>query len=168
NIQKISGWPLRLLSVACLSLAAKLEEPLVPSLVDLQVEEGGKFIFEPRTIKRMELLVLTVMDWRLRSVSPFCYIAFFSRKIDPSGSCSGILTSGAKEIILSTIKESSRLIEYRPSCVAAAAVLYAATDLPSLSFLTAQHAVSWSDGLHKEHIMSCYQVMNEMGSKSNS
>lgn len=33
----MNGWPLQLLSVACLSLAAKMEEPLVPSLLDLQV-----------------------------------------------------------------------------------------------------------------------------------
>ena len=36
-LQQANGWPQQLLSVACLSLAAKMEEPLVPSLVDLQV-----------------------------------------------------------------------------------------------------------------------------------
>jgi len=36
-LQQTSGWPLQLLSVACLSLAAKMEETLVPSLLDLQV-----------------------------------------------------------------------------------------------------------------------------------
>jgi len=35
--QESNGWPLQLLSVACLSLAAKMEEPLVPSLLDFQV-----------------------------------------------------------------------------------------------------------------------------------
>ncbi|XP_038978735.1 cyclin-D2-1-like [Phoenix dactylifera] len=55
-----NGWALQLLSVACLSLAAKMEETLVPSLLDLQVE-GARFIFEPRTICRMELLVLTAL-----------------------------------------------------------------------------------------------------------
>lgn len=35
--QQTNGWPMQLLSVACLSLAAKMEEPLVPSLLDLQV-----------------------------------------------------------------------------------------------------------------------------------
>lgn len=35
--QQANGWPMQLLSVACLSLAAKMEEPLVPSLLDLQV-----------------------------------------------------------------------------------------------------------------------------------
>lgn len=33
----MNGWPLQLLAVACLSLAAKMEERLVPSLLDLQV-----------------------------------------------------------------------------------------------------------------------------------
>nr|GMC77716.1 cyclin-D1-1 [Ipomoea batatas] len=63
----INGWLLQLLSVACLSLAAKMKEPLVPYLLDLQVE-GAKYIFEPKTIRRMEFLVLTVLDWRLRNM----------------------------------------------------------------------------------------------------
>ncbi|KAF6159230.1 hypothetical protein GIB67_032001 [Kingdonia uniflora] len=32
-----NGWPLQLLSVACLSLAAKMKELLVPSLLDIHV-----------------------------------------------------------------------------------------------------------------------------------
>lgn len=34
-----NGWALQLLSVACLSLGAKMEETLVPTLLDLQVVE---------------------------------------------------------------------------------------------------------------------------------
>lgn len=41
-LQQTNGWPLQLLSVACLSLAAKMEEPLVPSLLDLQVSIHSK------------------------------------------------------------------------------------------------------------------------------
>ncbi|KAK6133715.1 hypothetical protein DH2020_032625 [Rehmannia glutinosa] len=145
--REFNGWALQLLSVACLSLAAKMEEPLVPSLLDLQVE-GAKFIFEPRTIQRMELLVLRVLDWRLRSISPFCYLRFFALKIDPTGTYAEFLTTRAKEVILSTIKETS-LFEYRPSCVASATILYAANDIPKFSFITAQHAESWCDGLQK-------------------
>ncbi|PQM39345.1 cyclin-D2-1 isoform X1 [Prunus yedoensis var. nudiflora] len=47
-------WPFQLLSVACLSLAAKMEEPNVPFILDLQIFEP-KFMFEPRTVQRMEL-----------------------------------------------------------------------------------------------------------------
>ncbi|KAK4481876.1 hypothetical protein RD792_012787 [Penstemon davidsonii] len=160
HLPKLNGWPIQLLSVACLSLAAKMEEPLVPSLLDLQVE-GAKFIFESRNIQRMELLVLRVLDWRLRSISPFCYLSFFALKIDPTGTYTGFLTSRAKEIILSTVKETS-FLKYRPSCIAAATILSAAYDLPNFSFITVQHAESWCDGLLKDNVMSCYQFIQQM------
>ncbi|KAK9027658.1 hypothetical protein V6N11_067483 [Hibiscus sabdariffa] len=155
-----SGWPLQLLSTACLSLAAKMEEPLVPSLIDLQVE-GAKYIFEPKTIQRMELLVLTVLDWRLRSVTPFSFIDFFACKLDPTATFLGFLISRASNIILSNIKEAS-FLEYRPSSIAAAAILCAANEIPNLSLFNPEHAESWCDGLSKEKILSCYRLMQEL------
>ncbi|CAI9785179.1 unnamed protein product [Fraxinus pennsylvanica] len=162
QLPKMNGWPAQLLSVACLSLAAKVEEPLVPSLLDLQVE-GAKFIFEPRNILRMELVVLRVLDWRLQSISPFSFLSFFAHKIDPTGTNTGFLTSRATEIILSNIQETS-FLEYRPSCIAAATILCAANDLPHFSLVTAQHAESWCDGLHKDQINSCHQLMQQTAS----
>ncbi|CAA2934778.1 cyclin-D1-1 [Olea europaea subsp. europaea] len=159
QLPKMNGWPAQLLSVACLSLAAKVEEPLVPSLLDLQVE-GAQFIFEPRNIQRMELLVLRVLDWRLQSISPFSFLSFFAHKIDPTGNYTGFLTSRATEIILSNIQETN-FLEYRPSCIAAATILCAANDLPHFSLVTAQHAESWCDGLHKDKITSCRQLMQQ-------
>ncbi|GLT36504.1 hypothetical protein SLA2020_108770 [Shorea laevis] len=154
------GWPMQLLSVACLSLAAKMEEPLVPSLLDLQVE-GPEYIFEPKTIRRMEFLVLSVLDWRLRSVTPFSFIDFFAVKINPTGTFVGFLISRATEIILSNIKEAS-FLEYWPSSIAAAAMLCAANEIPNLSLVNPEHAESWCDGLSKEKIISCYRLMQEL------
>ncbi|CAA2934823.1 cyclin-D1-1 [Olea europaea subsp. europaea] len=159
QLRKMNGWPVQLLTVACLSLAAKVEEPLVPSLLDLQVE-GAKFIFEPRNIQRMELLVLRVLGWRLQSISPFSFLSFFAHKIDPTGTYTGFLTSRATEIILSIIQETS-FLEYRPSCIAAATILCAANDLPHFSLVTAQHAESWCDGLHKDKIINCHRLMRQ-------
>ncbi|KAK2985327.1 hypothetical protein RJ640_029471 [Escallonia rubra] len=155
-----NGWPLQLLSVACLSLAAKMEEPLVPSLLDLQVE-SAKYIFEPRTIQRMELVVLSVLDWRLRSVTPFSFISFFAYKLDSTGTYTGFLISRATEIILSNIQEAS-FLEYWPSCIAAATVLCAANDIPNFSRVNAELAESWCDGLSKEKIVSCYRIIQEI------
>ncbi|KAL1550902.1 cyclin-D1-1-like [Salvia divinorum] len=164
HLPKMNGWPFQLLSVACLSLAAKMEEPIVPSLLDLQVE-SSKFIFEPKNIQRMELLVLRVLEWRLRSISPFWYLSFFALKIDPTATYTGFLVSRAKEVILSTMQEVS-FIEYRPSCVAAAAMLTAANDLPKFSVISAQHAESWSDGLDKESITRCHQLIQKVAGKN--
>ncbi|KAF2302469.1 hypothetical protein GH714_036462 [Hevea brasiliensis] len=146
-LKQTSGWPMQLLSVACLSLAAKMEEALVPSLLDLQVE-GAKYIFEPRTIRRMELLVLSVLDWRLRSVTPFSFLGFFACKIDSTGDYIGFLISRATEIILSNMQEAS-FLEYWPSSIAAAAILCAANEIPNLSLVDPENAESWCDGLSK-------------------
>nr|XP_048319220.1 cyclin-D1-1 [Ziziphus jujuba var. spinosa] len=160
RLPQTNGWPLQLLSVACLSLAAKMEEPLVPSLLDLQVE-GAKYIFEPRTIRRMELLVLGVLDWRLRSITPFSFIGYFACKLDSTGTFLGFLISRATEIILSNIQEAS-FLEYWPSCIAAAAILSAAGDIPDFSMVNPEKAQSWCDGLSKEKIISCYRLMKEL------
>ncbi|MED6143630.1 hypothetical protein PIB30_007935 [Stylosanthes scabra] len=165
QLPQTSGWSLQLLSVACLSLAAKMEEPLVPSVLDLQVE-GAKYIFEAPTILRMELLVLTVLDWRLRSVTPLSFLAFFAGKIDSAGTFTAFLISRATQIILSNIQEAS-FLAYRPSCIGAAAILCAANEIPNWSLVKPENAESWCQGLTKEKIIGCYQLMQELVIHSN-
>ncbi|GAB2278134.1 hypothetical protein Dimus_012831 [Dionaea muscipula] len=155
--QHENGWPLQLLSVACLSLAAKMEEPLVPSLLDLQVE-GAKYIFHTNTIQRMELLVLGALDWRLRLITPFSFIGFFAYKLDPRGTHMGFLLARAKVFILSNLQESS-FLDHLPSSIAAAAILCAASEIPNLSFVTPEQAESWCDGLNKDKVFQCYRLM---------
>ncbi|XP_016548114.1 cyclin-D1-1 isoform X2 [Capsicum annuum] len=158
-LKQTNGWPLQLLSVACLSLAAKMEEPLVPSLLDLQVE-GAKYIFEPKTIQRMEFLVLRILDWRLRSITPFSFLSFFAYKLDSLGTFTAFLISRASQIILSNIQEAS-FLEYWPSCIAAATILCAANDLPNFSLVNAEHAESWCHGLRKDKIVGCYELVQK-------
>lgn len=160
SLPQANGWPMQLLSIACLSLAAKMEEPLVPSLVDLQVE-GTKYIFVPQTVRRMELLVLTTLDWRLRSITPFTFFHFFASKVDPSSNYIGFLISRATRIILTTIQEIS-VLHYMPSSVAVASILHAATEIPSLSVITPENAASWCQGLRKDRIIGCYQLMGKL------
>lgn len=159
SLPQTNGWPLQLLSVACLSLAAKMEEPLVPSLLDLQVE-GAKYIFEPKTIQRMEFLVLRILDWRLRSITPFSFLSFFAYKLDSLGTFTAFLISRASHIILSNIQEAS-FLEYWPSCIAAATILCAANDLPNFSLVNAEQAESWCDGLRKDKIVGCYELVQK-------
>ncbi|KAF3778806.1 Cyclin-D4-1 [Nymphaea thermarum] len=127
DLPKGKGWPVHLLAVACLSLAAKMEEPEVPNLVDLQIGEP-RYIFEARTIQRMELLVMAKLKWRLWPVTPFSFISHFVKKLDSSSALSSNrLYSKAVQLILG----ANRVIDflgYRPSCIAAAAVLCAAAD----------------------------------------
>ncbi|KAH7688804.1 cyclin D1/2/4 plant protein [Dioscorea alata] len=161
TLPQVNGWPLQLLAVSCLSLAAKMEETHVPSLVDLQVEDA-KFVFESRIIRRMELLVLTALKWRLRSVTPFTFIDFFAYKVDPSGLYIRYLVSHATQIILSTIIDVDFLNQC-PSSMAAAAIICAASESQHLNFINPSMAVKWCIGLTREGINKCYRLMQEVG-----
>ncbi|KAG1368581.1 putative Cyclin-D5-3 [Cocos nucifera] len=70
-------WVIRLLSVACLSLAAKMEEYMVPALSEYQIDG---YEFNSKAIQRMELLVLSTLEWRMSSVTPFDYLSYFTYK----------------------------------------------------------------------------------------
>ncbi|BAS96960.1 cyclin-D1-1 [Oryza sativa Japonica Group] len=155
------GWASQLLCVACLSLAAKMEESSAPPLLDLQIE-GTRFIFEPRTIQRMELIVLVELDWRLRSVTPFAFVDFFACKVGSSGRSSRILALRACQIILSAIHELE-FLNHCASSMAAAAVLFAVNESPAAmshrSSVSSESAASWCIGLTEERISSCYQLL---------
>jgi len=100
--QQRSGLPFQLLSMACLSLAVKMEESRVPFLLDLQQFEP-KFVFAPETIQRMELWVMFNLKWRLRSVTSYDYLHYFITKISFSSSeSSDQFFSAASNLILST------------------------------------------------------------------
>ncbi|KAF6154664.1 hypothetical protein GIB67_000548 [Kingdonia uniflora] len=156
-LPETNGWPLQLLSVACLSLAAKIEELLVPSLLDIQAE-SVKFIFQPRTVCRMEILVLTTLDWKLRSVTPFHFIDFFASKADSTGGFVGYLVTRATQIMLVIVRET-KFLEYWPSSVAAAVIYYGAKEIPSLSYINFGNVVSWCNGLNQDQIVGCYKLL---------
>lgn len=156
-LPQFNGWPMQLLAVACLSLAAKMEETLVPSLVGLQIEDA-KFIFEPRTVCKMEFLVLAALNWRLRSVTPFNFISCFACKADQTGAYTGFLISRATQIILATIHDVE-FLHHCPSSMAAAAILCAANEAPCLAHIDSAASAGWCIGLDEEGISSCYEVM---------
>lgn len=49
--------------------------------------------------------MLSVLDWRLRSITPFSFIYYFACKLDSTGTnYAGFLVSRASEIILSNMQ----------------------------------------------------------------
>ncbi|KAF9613016.1 hypothetical protein IFM89_004870 [Coptis chinensis] len=80
HFQKDKPWMTQLAAVACLSVAAKVEETQVPLLLDLQVEET-KYVFEAKTIQRMELLVLSTLHWRMNQVTPLSFLDHKIRRL---------------------------------------------------------------------------------------
>ncbi|CAM6084917.1 unnamed protein product [Calypogeia fissa] len=122
-----TSWKLQLLTVACMSLAAKMEETEVPFLLDLQVVEV-EHIFEARTIQRMELLVLSTLEWRMSAITPFSFIDYYFHRLGIDNTVLRSLLERVIELITRTLTNVS-FLQYRPSAIAAAAVLCALDEI---------------------------------------
>lgn len=75
---------------------------LLPVVLTMKQGDEG-LIFDAQTIQRMELLILSALNWRMRSITPFSFIYFFLSFIqfkDPTSKHS--LKDRATEIIFKT------------------------------------------------------------------
>lgn len=152
-------WAIQLLAVACLSLAAKMEERKVPALSQYSVDG-----YNPKgnVIKRLELLVLNTLKWEMGSITPFEFLHYFITKFFGDSKPPTDLFSRAIELISSILKEIS-LMDHRPSVIAAAAVLAASDD--QLTRTTMEFKInvipSWGSS-EKDHMFSCYNLLVEI------
>ncbi|PSS21260.1 Cyclin-D3-2 like [Actinidia chinensis var. chinensis] len=115
-------WMSQLAAVACLSLAAKVEETQVPLLLDLQVEES-KYVFEAKTIQRMELLVLSTLGWKMNPVTPLSFIDHIRRRLGFKTHLYSEFLRRCERLLLSLITDS-RFGCYLLSVLAAATMLH--------------------------------------------
>ncbi|KAI3758313.1 hypothetical protein L6452_05872 [Arctium lappa] len=139
------AWMMQLLAVACLSLAVKMEETELPLILDLQLG-GSRFVFEAKTIQKMELLVLTTLKWRMQAVTPFSFIHDFLGEVNDGQPTSKSLILRSTQLILCTIKEI-QFLEFRPSEIAAAVATYVvgSTQISSL--------------VQKDRVLKCVELL---------
>ncbi|XP_072076894.1 cyclin-D5-1-like [Arachis hypogaea] len=119
-LQSGKCWKMRLLSIACLTLAAKMEESEVPVLTEFQSED---YCFENKVIQRMELLVLSTLEWNMVMITPLVFLPYFITKLCNESQTCHVL-SKTIQIIFTLIQEVN-LMDHRPSVIAAAATLVA-------------------------------------------
>ncbi|KAF2309765.1 hypothetical protein GH714_004993 [Hevea brasiliensis] len=122
QLQSEKPWMTQLAAVACLSLAAKMEETQVPLLLDLQVEDS-RYVFEAKTIQRMEILVLSTLQWRMNPVTPLSFLDFISRRLGLKDYLCSEFLRRCERIVLSIITDS-RCMAYLPSVIATATMLH--------------------------------------------
>ncbi|KAG6409235.1 hypothetical protein SASPL_132269 [Salvia splendens] len=152
SIDEEQSWAMRLLSMACLSLAAKVEEIRVPALSEFCVED---YNFESSVIQRMELLVLNALGWKMGSLTPFSFTTFFASKFCDNN-------SPPKKLAFKSQGSYFGLSE-RPSVISAAATLLVldqelTKDALHLKIgcLTPLHSYN------SDTIISCYNSFQEM------
>ncbi|XP_044510606.1 cyclin-D3-1-like [Mangifera indica] len=122
HFQRDKPWMTQLVAVACISLAAKVEETQVPLLLELQVE-GSKYVFEAKTIQRMEILILSTLKWKMNPVTPLSFLDYFTRRLGLKDYILGDFIKRCELIIL-TIISDSRFMHYLPSVMGTATMLH--------------------------------------------
>ncbi|KAM2593159.1 hypothetical protein FF1_043035 [Malus domestica] len=153
----------RLLSVVCLSLAAKMEE-LDVKLPPLSQYAAGDYSFPGHFVRTTELAFLDHLDWRLSLITPFAFLGYLISKLcqgpasDVKSRIEGHLLSGMTEI---------NLMHHRPSAVAAAATLMAADQKLTREAVEVMiKSVPDLNFLEIEAVFLCYNRMQEKELKS--
>ncbi|CAA0829242.1 Cyclin-D5-1 [Striga hermonthica] len=152
-------WTNRILSVACLSLAAKMEESKARPLIEYRVEG---YDFQGIAIQKMELCVLHELEWKMGVLTPFAYLNYFTAKFCTEKSRLHEIATRAAELVMAIVEEINAA-ENRPSIIAAASVLTAYDhNLESAVLEDKINSIpSWGSP-EKDLAFSCYRLLQEI------
>ncbi|KAG8063160.1 hypothetical protein GUJ93_ZPchr0003g17512 [Zizania palustris] len=149
-------WAQQLLTVACLSIAAKVEETTILHALELQVCNPA-YMFEAKTIQRMEIIILSTLKWRMQAVTPFSYIDHFLDRMSEGKPLTYELLSRCSELIMGTMK-AIEFLKFRPSEIATAvAMSVVAQGNPGFSSV-----VLTPIPVDKGNVGKCHQALQEM------
>ncbi|XP_052191764.1 cyclin-D3-1 [Diospyros lotus] len=163
HFQTEKPWMIQLAAVTCLSLAAKVEETQVPLLLDLQMET--KYAFEAKTIQRMELLVLSTLQWRMNPVTPLSFLDHIIRRLGLKTHLHWEFLRRCERLLLSVVSDS-RSVGYLPSVLATATMLHGIHQVEPGNSIQYQNQLLSVLKLNREKVNDCYQLILELSSTS--
>ncbi|XAR53690.1 hypothetical protein NMG60_11022340 [Bertholletia excelsa] len=156
--QQGKKWIARLLAVSSLSLAAKMKNLQLP-LSDIQGHDG--FNFDAQSVQRMELHILATLNWRMRSITPFSFLHFFLSLCDfEDPQLTQAVKDRASDIIF-RCHYDIKLLEYKPSIIAASALLCVSQDLLPQQFPCFKSAIFSCEFVNKERLLKCFSALQD-------
>ncbi|XVF36336.1 hypothetical protein REPUB_Repub19eG0049600 [Reevesia pubescens] len=163
RFQSEKPWMTQLAAVACLSLAAKVEETQVPLLLDLQAEES-KYVFEAKTIQRMEILVLSTLQWKMNPVTPLSFLDYIARRLGLKDHLCWEFLRRCDRILLSVISDS-RFMCYLPSVMATATMLHVVDSVEPNLRVEYQNQLFGILGIDKDKVDECCKLIIELAKR---
>ncbi|CAI0557447.1 unnamed protein product, partial [Linum tenue] len=157
---KDKPWMIQLVAVTCLSLAAKVEETDVPLLLDLQVEET-KYVFEAKTIQRMELLVLSSLGWKMHPVTPISFVDHIVRRLGLKSNVHWEFLNQCHHLLLCLVSDS-RSVRYKASVLATATMMHVIDQVEHFNPIDYQTQLLAVLNISKEDVKECYEVIMEV------
>ncbi|KAL3833255.1 hypothetical protein ACJIZ3_007991 [Penstemon smallii] len=154
-------WLVQIISVACLSLATKMEESQVPKLSEYRVN-GCEF--EGYLVQRTELLVLKTLEWKMSWITPSDFLNYFIYKF--CGEVRHKELVNRANVLIFALMEELIVVDQWPSFISAAAVLAAYNCQLTKKLLEIKlNAMSSWGFLEKEHTSICYNLFQSIAKK---
>ncbi|XP_062198263.1 putative cyclin-D7-1 [Phragmites australis] len=152
-------WMVELVSVACLSIACKLDEVNIPSLHDLQMEEAMSNTFRPPSIRDMELTLLKALQWRIACVTPYSFLQLLL----PLITCSTSAASRCTRLLIRSLSEPS-LLRFDSSVIAASALRSVALQDHHQAHVSCHisHLICRECALDKDAVNECFEMMKTL------
>ncbi|KAE9596685.1 hypothetical protein Lal_00007940 [Lupinus albus] len=157
SFQMNKPWITHLTAVACLSLASKMEETHVPLLLDLQVGES-RFVFEAKSIQRMELLVLSTLKWKMNPVTPISFFEHFVRRFGLKSPLHWEFLQRSERVLLSVIADS-RVMSFLPSTLAAATMIHVIKEIDPFNAMECRTQLLALLKTTEEQVNECYKLV---------
>ncbi|KAG2311626.1 hypothetical protein Bca4012_026086 [Brassica carinata] len=157
KFQTNKPWMSQLTAVACLSLAAKVEEIRVPLLLDLQVGDA-RYVFEAKTIQRMELLILSTLQWRMHPVTPISFFDHIIRRCSSKSHQQLEFLSRCESLLLSVVPDS-RFLSYSPSVLATAIMVSVVRDFKMCDEAEYESQLMTLLKVDPEKVNKCYEFV---------
>lgn len=156
RFQNAKPWMTHLAAVACLSLAAKVEETQVPLLLDLQVEDTP-YLFEAKAIKKMEIFVLSTLGWRMNPPTPLSFLHYITARL----AFKDHFLTTCESLLLSLLPDS-RFFSYLPSVLATATMIQVIKNVDPRLEGEYESQIIGILGIDKEEVNECRKVMLEL------
>ncbi|XP_022726524.1 cyclin-D3-1-like [Durio zibethinus] len=163
QFQRDKPWMIHLVAVTCLSLAAKVEETQVPLLLDLQVEEA-KYVFEAKTIQRMELLLLSTLKWKMHPITPLSFLDHIIRRLGLRTHLHWEFLRRCERLLLCVISDS-RSVHYLPSVLATATMMNVIDQVEPFNPIDCQNQLLTVLKISKEKVNDCYKLILDLSTK---
>ncbi|KAL1327483.1 hypothetical protein HN51_037534 [Arachis hypogaea] len=151
------NWAVQLLALACLSIAAKMEETKMPHVIDMQDDETTA-VFDAKTIQRMELMILTTLSWKMQAITPCSFMDYFLGKISREQHLAKSLVLRSMELIVQIIRYVE-FLEFRPSDIAAAVAISVLRESQGIDI---DKALNCFVIARKDRVLKCIELIRDL------
>ncbi|KAL4361104.1 hypothetical protein GQ457_04G002720 [Hibiscus cannabinus] len=157
RLQSDKPWLIQLLALTCLSLAAKVEETHVPIPLDIQVD-GTRHVFEAKTIQRMELLVLSTLQWKMHPITPLSFLGHIIRRLGLKTNLHREFLKRCERLLLCVISDS-RSVLYLPSVLATATMMHVIDQVETFNPVDYQNRLLGLVKIRLDEVHDCYKLI---------